>query len=58
MLGGAWDFGYAWNRYEPGTHHSAMPGPVALAIIATSTVGLDPIRRDYSTDVVRSIETW
>lgn len=36
MLGGAWDFGYAWIRSEPGTHHSAMPGPVALAIIATS----------------------
>ena len=36
MLGGAWDFGYAWNHHEPGTHHSAMPGPVALAIIATS----------------------
>ena len=35
-LQGAWDFGYAWNRHEPGSHHSAMPGPVALAVLATA----------------------
>ena len=35
-LQGAWDFGYAWNRHEPGTHHSAMPGPVALAMLTVS----------------------
>eukprot|EP00435_Cladocopium_sp_Y103_P059653 s1616_g21.t1 len=35
MLQGAWDYGYAWCRHEPSIHHSAMPGPVALAIVST-----------------------
>ena len=35
LLGGALDFGFAWTRHEPSVHHSAMPGPVALAIIPT-----------------------
>eukprot|EP00435_Cladocopium_sp_Y103_P047077 s582_g13.t1 len=38
MLQGAWDFGYAWVRHEPSTHHAAMPGPVCLAILATSII--------------------
>eukprot|EP00435_Cladocopium_sp_Y103_P036173 s3587_g9.t1 len=36
LLQGAWDCGYAWMKHEPSTHHSAMPGPIALAILATS----------------------
>eukprot|EP00435_Cladocopium_sp_Y103_P063603 s567_g25.t1 len=35
LLQGAWDFGFSWNRHEPSTHHSAMPGSVALAVITT-----------------------
>eukprot|EP00435_Cladocopium_sp_Y103_P028739 s1351_g7.t1 len=35
MLSGAWDFGYAWNKFEPSVHHCAMPGPVCLALIST-----------------------
>eukprot|EP00435_Cladocopium_sp_Y103_P019932 s4028_g4.t2 len=38
LLGGAWDFGYAWSRHEPSVHHSAMPGPVALAMITTAII--------------------
>eukprot|EP00435_Cladocopium_sp_Y103_P013722 s2211_g3.t1 len=38
MLQGAWDFGYGWCRHEPSTHHSAMPGPIALAVISTCII--------------------
>eukprot|EP00435_Cladocopium_sp_Y103_P050885 s1879_g15.t1 len=38
MLAGAWDFGYAWNKHEPGVHHTAMPGPVMLAVLTTSMI--------------------
>ena len=38
LLQGAWDFGFAWNKHEPSVHHSAMPGPVCLAIISTSII--------------------
>ena len=33
---GAWDFGYSWVRHEPGQHHSAMPGAVAVAMLTTA----------------------
>jgi hypothetical protein len=38
LLQGAWDFGFAWNKHEPSVHHSAMPGPVCLAVITTSII--------------------
>ena len=36
QLQGAWSFGFSWVKHEPSTHHVAMPGPVALAILTTS----------------------
>ena len=36
QLQGAWSFGFSWVRQEPSSHHVAMPGPVALAVITTA----------------------
>ena len=38
MLQGAWDVGYAWIRAEPGSHHTALPPQVLLAMISVSLV--------------------
>ena len=36
QLQGAWSFGFSWVKREPSSHHVAMPGPVALAVLTTS----------------------
>lgn len=36
MLQGAWTFGFSWSKHEPSSHHVAMPGSVALAIMSAS----------------------
>lgn len=36
QMQGAWSFAFSWTRAEPTEHHVAMPGAVALAIMASA----------------------
>lgn len=58
LLQGAWSFGFSWVRHEPTEHHVAMPGSVALAILASALVrGLAQICGGFCTDVGRPSST-
>ena len=38
VLQGAWDLAYTWLREEPPVHHVALPWPILLAAVVTSSL--------------------